>query len=288
MRIIVAEHSGYCYGVKRAVQMLDDLLEQDTGMPLYTLGPIIHNRQVTDAYASRGVTIAEDIAAVDSPARVVIRSHGAPKSVYAEAEQKKIELYDATCPYVKKIQNTVSTFSAKGYNIIVVGDRKHPEVIGINGWCENRAQIIATLEEALNLESGDEPVCVVAQTTFSTRLWSEISDVLRRKFSNCVIHNTVCLATENRQKACLDLAEQVDLMIVIGGKHSSNTKKLAELCGGRVRTLHIETKDDFLNSEIEGSETIGIAAGASTPDWIVKEVVLKIENEGEVFFDGKS
>ena len=288
MRIIVAEHSGFCFGVNRAIQIMDKLLDDAGGTPIYTLGPIIHNKQVTDGYAEKGVEIIEGIDEIKTPARVIIRSHGASKSVYAKAESLGVELHDATCPYVKKIQNTVSTFFAKGYNIIIVGDFRHPEVIGINSWCENRAQIIATPEEAMVLEPSDEPVCVVAQTTSSTRLWTIISEILCNKFSNAVIHNTVCLATEKRQKACIDLAEQVDMMIVIGGRHSSNTKKLAELCGERVKTLHIETKDDFLNSELEGSETLGIAAGASTPDWIVREVILKIENEGEVFFDGKS
>ncbi len=286
MKILIAEHSGYCYGVKRAISILESLLPADE--PVYTLGPIIHNQQVTDYYAGKGVLVIDKMADIidneNSLARVVIRSHGAAKHVYDEVEALGLKIYDATCPYVKKIQNTVSTYASKGYNIIIVGSAKHPEVIGINGWCDNRAIIIENAESLSLVTDYDKPTCVVAQTTFSIEQWAIISEALKALMPDIIIFNTICLATEQRQQTCLELATKVDLMIVVGGKHSSNTIKLAELCSRLVKTIHIETRDDLNGAELIGTKVIGITAGASTPDWIIQSVILKIENEGEVFF----
>jgi 4-hydroxy-3-methylbut-2-enyl diphosphate reductase len=184
----------------------------------------------------------------------------------------------------KKIQNKVSTYASKGYNIIIVGNASHPEVIGINGWCDYKAVIIEHLDQVKLLNLSTDPICVVAQTTFNIRKWDEITDALNARYSNICVFNTICLATEQRQNACLKLAEKVDYMIVIGGKHSSNTIKLAEICSKYVPTTHIETKDDLNGDELIVKKVVGITAGASTPDWIIQSVILKIENEGEVFF----
>jgi len=283
MKIQIAEHSGYCYGVKRAINILESLIEEES--IVYTLGPIIHNKQVTDYYEKKGVIVIENLSdIIDNEKTIVIRSHGAPKIIYTEAENRHIRILDATCPYVKKIQNTVSSYASKGYNIIIVGNADHPEVIGINGWCDNQATIIDHIEQVEALKNHNFPVCVVAQTTFSVQQWALISERLKDKFSDIVICNTICLATEQRQQACLALAKTVDYMVVVGGKHSSNTKKLAEMCRQFVKTIHIETKDDLDVDALAGAVTIGITAGASTPDWIVQSVILKIENEGEVIF----
>lgn len=282
MKIIISEHSGYCYGVKRAVNMLETLISDESNV--YTLGPIIHNKQVTDLYESRGVITAEDISEIPVHGKVVIRSHGAPKRVYDEAKQLGIEIYDATCPYVKKIQNTVSSYASKGYNIIIVGNKRHPEVVGINGWCGDRAYIVDHPDQLDSLSLSDAPTCVVAQTTFSIKQWEVISGKLKEMLPDINVFNTICLATEQRQQSVLALATEVDLMIVVGGKHSSNTIKLAELCKEMVETIHIETKDDLNGEDLIGKEVIGITAGASTPDWIIQSVILKIENEGEVIF----
>ena len=279
MTIFLAEHSGYCYGVKRAIKMLDGLV--DLNVPVFTYGPIIHNQQVTDYYKQKGVNVIDDLEAFEHFGReiaiLVIRSHGAPKAIYDIAEELGFEIRDATCPYVKKIQNTVSTYALKGYNIIIVGDSAHPEVIGINGWCNNSAVIVNTIEDVDLLQGISGPVCVVAQTTYKIRLWECITERLQNKYENCHIHNTICLATEQRQTACVEMAQKVELMIVIGGKHSSNTVKLAQLCSQIVKTIHIETKDDLDESQFKGNEIIGITAGASTPDWIIESVILKIE-----------
>lgn len=282
MKIIISEHSGYCYGVKRAVNMLETLISDESNV--YTLGPIIHNKQVTDHYESRGVVTAGDISEIPIHGKVVIRSHGAPKRVYDEAKQLGIEIYDATCPYVKKIQNTVSSYASKGYNIIIVGNKLHPEVVGINGWCGDKALIVDHPEQLDSLKLSDAPTCVVAQTTFSIKQWEIISGKLKEMLPDINVFNTICLATEQRQQSVLSLATEVDLMIVVGGKHSSNTIKLAELCREMVETIHIETKDDLNGEDLIGKEVIGITAGASTPDWIIQSVILKIENEGEVIF----
>lgn len=286
MKIIVAEHSGFCYGVKRAVKILDDLVQAQE--QIHTLGPIIHNDQVTSFYEEKGVKIVAQLSDIQddkvSNVGVVIRSHGAPKSVYDEATQRGLKIYDATCPYVKKIQNKVSTYASKGYNIIIVGDASHPEVIGINGWCDYQAVIIDDIEQVNPLELSQNPICVVAQTTFNLKKWDDISAAISMKFSDVRVYNTICLATEQRQNSCLELAKKVDYMIVIGGKHSSNTLKLAEICSKYAPTKHIETKDDLNGDELIGKQVVGITAGASTPDWIIQSVILKIENEGEVFF----
>lgn len=286
MQILIAEHSGYCYGVKRAINILESLLPSES--PVFTLGPIIHNNQVTDYYSEKGVLVIENITDIKDNeignARVVIRSHGAPKSIYEESEAKNLKIYDATCPYVKKIQNTVSTYASKGYNIIIVGNNTHPEVVGINGWCDDQAIIIENSDQLGKIVDYDKPTCVVAQTTYSIKQWASISEKLKAMLVDVIIFNTICLATEQRQQACLDLASKVDCMIVVGGKHSSNTIKLAELCGKLVKTIHIETKDDLNGADLIGTKVVGITAGASTPDWIIQSVILKIENEGEVFF----
>lgn len=285
MRILVAEHSGYCYGVKRAIQILDEIVTESEDKAIYTLGPIIHNEQVTDFYAKKGVKIIDKIADISDNSNgcsiVVVRSHGAPESVYKAAQAQNLELVDATCPYVKKIQNKVSTYALKGYNIIIVGDSKHPEVMGVNGWCGDNAMIVSDVSELQPLVG---PVCVVCQTTFSVGKWHLIEAAIKEMYHDVVIFNTICMATDQRQSAAEALANTVELMIVIGGKHSSNTAKLVNVSSKIVRTIHVETKDDLKPSDWQGLETIGIVAGASTPDWIVDAVVLKIENEGEVFF----
>ena len=286
MKILVAQHSGFCYGVKRAVKMLESLIE--TEGDVYTLGPLIHNQQVIEHYSNKGVVTIDSITELNTiqskNSKVIIRSHGAPKSVYDEAEAAKINIHDATCPYVKKIQNTVSTYASKGYNIIIVGNAMHPEVVGINGWCDNRATIIESVEQVELIEQIMEPTCVVVQTTFSMKKWNTISHALQSRLKALKVFNTICLATEQRQQAVLELAKEVDLMIVVGGLHSSNTVKLAQLCREQVKTIHIETKDDLKSDDLIGTEVVGITAGASTPDWIIQSVILKIENEGEVFF----
>jgi len=291
LNIEISKNSGFCYGVKRAVGILDDIIVNNEKKPsvcAYSLGPIIHNKQVTQYYEEKGIKVIEKLDDIGdnsiNGAKCIIRSHGAPKSVYDRAELVGLELIDATCPYVKKIQMTVSNYYLKGYDIIVVGDRMHPEVIGINGWCDNVAQIIGSLSDIPIDMDSNKHYCVVAQTTFNLNLWKEIVEALGQKLPNCTVNNTICLATEQRQQACEALARRVDVMIVIGDNKSSNTKKLFEICNKIVKTIHIETKNDLDVSELIGNVKIGITAGASTPDWIIQSVVLKIENEGEVIF----
>ena len=165
-----------------------------------------------------------------------------------------------------------------------VGNPAHPEVVGINGWCDDRALVIENESQLSRITLLDQPTCVVAQTTYSIKQWASIIEKIKMMIPEVQIFNTICLATEQRQTAVLELASKVDLMIVVGGKHSSNTIKLAELCGKMVRTIHIETKDDLNGADLIGTEVVGITAGASTPDWIIQSVILKIENEGEVIF----
>ncbi len=293
MKIEVAKHSGFCYGVNRAVDILDEIVaDNESHFDCFTLGPIIHNSQVTEYYEKKGVKVIENFDDfVDNRidgAKVVIRSHGAPQSIYDKAALHDINIVDATCPYVKKTQKIVSNYYNKGYTIIVVGDPNHPEIIGINGWCNNEGIVISSVSDIPEQLPPTEKYCVVSQTTIKISLWNGIVEKLEALLPNLVVKCSICKATEERQKACTELAHRVDQMIVIGGKHSSNTQKLYEICSKIVKTIFIETKDDLDISDLRGSVKIGITAGASTPDWIIDSVVLKIENEGEVFFDGKS
>lgn len=287
MRIFLAKYAGYCYGVQRAVDLLDSVIKNKKSDELiFTLGPIIHNSEVVSYYDKQGVGIIKDLDELlpfKQKCKVVIRSHGVPKEVYDLAAERGIEIFDATCPYVKKIQQKAFKHQKEGNYIIVAGSAKHPEIIGIKGWAGDQSAVIDSVDDIKNL-SLDKPVCAVCQTTYQLEKWQEMRLEIERLFPQAMIYDTICHATEQRQKSCVEVAKQVDLMIVVGGKESSNTRKLVELSKNIVETIHIETKNDFEASLLHGKTKIGITAGASTPAWVLDEVILKIENEGEVFF----
>ena len=190
-----------------------------------------------------------------------------------------LNIIDTTCPFVKKIHNIVKEFYEKGYKIIIIGDKNHPEIIGINGWCENSAYIIKSIEDVNNLNLDNKnKYCVVSQTTLNLDLYNTLVNELSKKIDNITFKNTICSATKTRQQAAKELSVDVDCMIVIGGKHSSNTQKLVNICKEQVPTFAIETKDDLDVEELNNFETIGVTAGASTPDWIINDVMNFIES----------
>ncbi len=274
MEIIVAENSGFCFGVKEAMKKTQETIKENEGKGrrIYTYGPLIHNTQVTRELEKQGVRCIDSLEEIMEGSIVIVRSHGVPKSFYQQAEQKKIEVVDATCGHVRKIQETARQNYEKGKKVIIIGNKNHPEVIGINGWCGNSATIIENKEDAKIISSDN--ICIVAQTTITKSLWDEVISILDNKLLSIEKHNTICLATEKRQKSCEETAKRVEAMIIIGGKHSSNTQKLYAISKKFCKISYfIETKDDLPLNDFKKYNKIGIAAGASTPEWIIKEVI---------------
>lgn len=271
--IRVAESAGFCFGVKRAIEMAYEAIGVEP--KLYSYGQLIHNKTVTDDLASKGLEIVENLDGL-TEGTLLIRSHGVGKALYDEAEAKGLKILDGTCPFVKKIHNIVHEKLANGMGIIIVGDGTHPEVIGINGWCENAAVILEDEEAAKTKEIPEKDrYAIVVQTTFRQAKFDKILEILQDRGINMEIHNTICSATEKRQTEAEELSKTVDKMIVIGGKNSSNTQKLVEICAKNCgNTVHIETICDLVLNNFGKDDKIGITAGASTPPAIIKEVVV--------------
>ena len=274
MEVVLAKSSGFCFGVRRAV---DTVYEQaDKKDQIYTYGPIIHNEEVVKDLEQKGVRVLdtkEELQALDKGS-VIIRSHGVSKDIYDLIEQKGLECIDATCPFVKRIHNIVEKESANGRRIIIIGNDGHPEVEGIKGWSKTPATVIESQDEALRFEAEKgEKLCIVSQTTFNYKKFKDLVEIFQKKGYDIIVANTICNATEERQKEALELASRADVMIVIGGTHSSNTRKLYELCKSECEnTYYIQTLED-LQLELPNSvELVGITAGASTPNKIIEEV----------------
>ncbi len=273
MQIILAAKAGFCSGVKRTLDLANKAAAQYG--KVYTLGPLIHNPQEVKRLEGEGIIPIESLnEAQGFP--VLIRSHGVPPKVYEEAAALNIPLIDATCPLVRKVQSLAAELKAAGHNLIIIGDAAHPEVIGISGWAGDKAIIIENCDQAQKLPFL-ENMAVISQTTQTEENFRLIEDILKTKTDFFTIHNTRCGATQIKQKEAMGLAAQVDVMLIIGGKNSSNTKKLAKICGfSGVPTYHLETADDLDFNLIRGKEKVGITAGASTPDWIIEEVIGKM------------
>ena len=274
MEVVLAKSSGFCFGVKRAVDRVYEQLADHK--KIYTYGPIVHNEDVVKDLEKQGVRVlnTEEELGTLTEGSVVIRAHGVPKRIYEIMEQRGIECIDATCPFVKRIHKIVEKESTEGRHIIIVGNAKHPEVEGIMGWCKNPATVIESKEEALDFRgSPDDKYCVVSQTTFNYKKFQELVEIFQKKGYDIIVANTICSATEERQKEASELAAKADVMIVIGGTHSSNTRKLYELCKSECEnTYYIQTLAD-LQLELPNSvELVGITAGASTPNKIIEEV----------------
>lgn len=276
MEIIVAPTAGYCFGVNKAVNNVFTLIEEGT-RKIFTLGPVIHNEQVVKNLENRGVKVANCVEEVEDGGHVVIRAHGVTPEVYDKLKARNLKYSDATCPYVQRIHKLVEDRVKEHDNVIIVGDKDHPEVVGINGWCGNKAIIIDSEEDVDNIPDNLENVCVVAQTTLTNEKWEIINKKLKNKFENYKRFDTICSATVKRQTEATELAQKVDMMLVIGGKDSSNTRKLTQISSSYCpRTYQIETSGEIPPVDIKNIKRIGITAGASTPDWIIKEVIEKM------------
>ena len=275
MEVILADNLGFCYGVKRAIQLAED--SAAPGQVTNTLGPIIHNPQMVAKLAENGVGTVDSLDEVKG-GTIIIRSHGVGPDVYDRVEAMGLNMVDATCPHVRKAQSSAKMLADEGYQVVIIGEKRHPEVKSIIEWAGDGAVAIETEEEADALPKYGK-LGVVAQTTFSAPKFKLIVERLLDKSSDVKILRTICTATDQRQSAAMKLATEVDLMIVIGGKNSANTTRLAQLCRDKCKTYHIETADELRDDWFDKIKKIGITAGASTPDWIIKEVYKKCQKK---------
>ena len=280
MKAVVAQRAGFCFGVSRAIELVEEGIAANA--KIATLGPIIHNSQVVEQLSDKGVRIINSPDEAREGETVVIRSHGVAREIEDILKEKQINYIDATCPFVKKIHNIVSENHHAGKNIIIIGDKSHPEVIGINGWCGNTAVVIATEEECEKLsEDILSNGCVVSQTTFEREIWKKITKIIKNTCKTTLVFDTICSATNERQKYAALLAEESDSFIVIGGKNSSNTKKLYDIAARRCdNTFLVEGAWELPAHELKG-DLIGITAGASTPEWIIKEVYVMVDEQAK-------
>ena len=274
MEVILAQHAGFCFGVQRAVEQVYE--QAHTGESIYTYGPIVHNEEVVKDLEQKGVQVIETPEQLEeiSEGIVMIRAHGVPKRIIEMIKEKGLKCVDATCPFVKRIHNIVEKESEAGKKIVIIGNAGHPEVEGIMGWAKDSARVIESLEEADNFTCGaDEEICIVSQTTFNYNKFQDMVEIIMKKGYNVIVVNTICNATEERQTEAREIAAKVDVMIVIGGKHSSNTRKLYEICMQEcANTYFIQTLDDLHLDLPKSVRLVGITAGASTPHNIIEEV----------------
>ena len=281
MEVKVAKTAGFCFGVQRAVDKVYELIGSCPDR-LFTLGPIIHNEEVVNDLEKKGVRVAseDDLRTLPEGSTVVIRSHGVGKKVYDHLEEYGLSYVDVTCPFVLKIHRIVEKESRAGAHIVIIGDPDHPEVVGICGWCMGPYTVIRTEQDALDFVfPADKSICIVSQTTFNYNKFKDLVEILSKKrYDNTVLNilnilNTICNATEERQKEAKNIAGEVDTMLVVGGRHSSNTQKLFEICKKECgNTYYIQTPVDLDSEMFQCSSYVGITAGASTPKKIIEEV----------------
>ena len=275
MKVIKAKTAGFCFGVKRAVEKVYEQAGQENSR-VYTYGPIIHNEEGVRDLEKRGVQVinSQDELKELTEGSVVIRSHGVPASIYELIQSRHLTLVDATCPFVRKIHRIVKREGENGREIVIIGNASHPEVEGIRGWCVSRVTVVGNTQEAENfVPESPKGVCVVSQTTFNYKKFNKLVEILSKKRYDILVLNTICNATEERQTEARQIAAQVDAMIVIGGRHSSNTQKLFEICKEEcTNTYYIQTLEDLDVRSMQSMSCVGITAGASTPNNIIEEV----------------
>ena len=274
MKVKLADCAGFCFGVKRAVDMVYEQIKN--GKNIYTYGPIVNNEEVVRELSEQGVKVLESREELMelSEGSVIIRAHGVPEKIIRILREKNLECIDATCPFVKRIHNIVEKESGEGRHIVIVGNAGHPEVEGIVGWCKGPVTVLKDLEKAEKFRPPEgEKLCVVAQTTYNYNKFHNIVEILEKKGYNSIVVNTICNATEERQCSAKALAAEADVMIVIGGRHSSNTRKLYEICAEEcAHTYFIQTLDDLHLELPKAVRLVGITAGASTPNKLIEEV----------------
>lgn len=287
MDVIVAKSAGFCFGVEKAVNTVYEQLDQ--GKEIYTFGPIIHNEEVVRELEEKGVRVVEGIEELRAltTGTVIIRSHGVSREIYRMIHDQGLECVDATCPFVKRIHQIVERESTAGKKILIVGNPGHPEVEGIRGWSNTETVVVESPEAAEQFTEDKKytdwkaaEVCIVSQTTFNYKKFKDIVEIFSKKGYNVIVVNTICNATEERQTEAKEIASKVASMIVVGGAHSSNTRKLYEICKEECEaTYFIQTLDDLRLEIPKAASPVGITAGASTPNKIIEEVQTHVRNQ---------
>ncbi len=270
-KVVLAKNSGFCFGVKRAIE-----LALKTKEKVYTLGPLIHNPQVIAQLEQEGIVAVDSIDDIEK-GKIIIRAHGIPRSVITRAKKKELLVIDATCPFVQNVQQIAESLDKEGYQVVIIGEANHPEIVGIADRVRNPI-IIEDVSDVSGIGQF-EKIGVVAQTTLYVENYRKTIHELRKHTKKLKVFNTICNATKKNQNAAKGLAKKVNLMIVVGGFNSGNTRRLAKLCSEIVETKHIEIADELKKKWFEKRKIIGVTGGASTPDWIIHEVIKRIENE---------
>ncbi|HUJ18550.1 MAG TPA: 4-hydroxy-3-methylbut-2-enyl diphosphate reductase [Nitrospirota bacterium] len=277
MEIFLADKAGFCFGVKRAISTA---FEAAAGGSVYCLGPLIHNPQEVERLSRAGVSTVEHFSALKPGDSLIIRSHGVPPQVLAQAREKGLHIIDLTCPFVGKAQRDAEGLKKEGYQVVVVGEEKHPEVQSILGYAGENALVVEKAEDMERMKFNAR-IGVVAQTTQSYGNFSEIVLKLLRLSKELKVFNTICNSTKERQDAARILTRQVDLMLVVGGRNSANTSRLASVCKGEGKpTYHIEVADEIRPEWLEHAGKVGVTAGASTPDWVLESVLKTLQRLG--------
>ncbi len=278
MKILLARTAGFCLGVRRATDMAVEAVRAGRS-PVATLGPLVHNRQAVELLEARGIRTAPE-GELPGEGAVIIRAHGVSPAERSALETRQVEVIDATCPHVLHSQRRIAKASAAGHEIVLLGDRDHPEVLALEAHATSPVHVISTVEEARAVAPAGS-VAVLAQTTFHKQLFDEIVAVLRERFPGCTVYDSICTATEERQQEARRLAEQADVVVVVGGKHSANTRRLAEV--GRetgTPTFHVETAPELDPAHFRDARTVAVTAGASTPGWLTQQVIDRLESFG--------
>lgn len=275
MEIKLAKTAGFCMGVRRAVDTVLDVSQHETGKRIYTYGPLIHNPQTIELLKKRGITAIKSIDEISdrNNALLVIRAHGIAPDERRKIKESGVKIIDATCPKVSYVQAIIKKHTALDYTVIIAGDREHPEVDGLWGYTEGRGIIVSTVEDAEKLPAM-EKVCIVAQTTQDSDHYRRIVQKIQKKSPQAVVFNTICSSTERRQEEIIALASEMDALFVVGGKNSANTRRLADLAEKQnTPTFHIETAEEIKNLDLTPYQSIGVSAGASTPNWIIDQIM---------------
>lgn len=280
MKVIVAEHAGFCWGVKRVVQMTEQLAAR--GERLYTYGPLIHNQAVIERLEGAGVrtlrggVTGEELRALEAGALVIIRAHGVPPAEYERLEGAGVQVVDGTCPHVHAIQQKVAAAAQRGRHVVILGDEGHAEVLGLLGFCPGGGTVVGSVEDVKRIDVR-KPLTVVAQSTLDGEAFDELTQWIKEHARDVEVEDTRCNATARTQEETVALCKLVDVMVVVGGRNSANTNRLAQLCRGQgVTTVHVERAAELRREDFAGKATAGVTAGSSTPDWIIEEVVEQL------------
>ena len=267
---------GFCFGVKQSVNLAEDALKTKKNH-LYMLGSIINNPQVIVHFIKNGVRIADNLDEITEGSTVITRAHGISPTMLKKAYQKRLSVVDTTCPYVKKVQRIAGYLNEKDYFIVIYGDKNHPEVLSLLDTIQNNALVINSITDAEKI-ANKKKIGFISQTTKNIYDFYKLSYVMLNRAEEFRIFNTICKSTTDRQKSALELAEEVNVLLVIGGKESANTTRLAEIGKNQgVKTYHIETKNQLSNKWFHSEDKVGITSGASTPDWVTNEVIDKLK-----------